>query len=154
MPSRIVRTEDQRESLITFLRSQKLPMTISWQKGADRTVPQNSLQWKWVAQITEYLGDNDAAGVQAILKLEIGVPILRAENETFSQFYDMVIKTHNYETKIGMMRAGMISVTSIMTKKQMVNFLDRVWAQYTGMGIALVNPDPEMVDYMKRHRVE
>lgn len=149
MAHRVIKTPSQREGLFSVLSNVDLPFTISWTKGHDRTAAQNRLQWQWAGECARDLDVDDAAGYQAIFKLEIGVPILRAENEEFRHIYDTLIKPASYEEKIKAMRSGMIDVSSRMTKKQMTNYLDRIWAEYTGLGVDLTLPDPEMVGRLK-----
>jgi hypothetical protein len=153
MPSRSIKSIAQLRNLFTFISTQKLPMRISWVLGDDRSTKQNNLMWLWVADIEKYLGDTDAATIQATMKLEIGVPIMRAASESFRQKYDEIIKPMTYEQKIICMRDFGFSVTSEMTIKQMNQFLDHVWQKYTALGIELSNPDPEMVDYLKSQKV-
>ena len=153
MPSRIIKTELQRDNLFAFLGNEPLPLTITWQKGKHRTNEQNRLQWLWAGEVSGYLGDTDAATVQASMKLEIGVPILRAENDDFREKYDRIIRPQTYEDKITIMRDFDFPVTSLMKVPQMIAYLDSIWAKYTAIGIELTDPDPEMLAYMARYRV-
>jgi len=152
MPQRIIKTDHQRDQLATFLAGQKLPMTVTWSHGKHRTAAQNALQWMWCGEIAEQLGDRDAAAVQAEFKLEIGVPILRAENDDFREKYDSTIRGLTYEQKITVMREFSFPVSSLMNVKQNIRYLDEIYARYVGRGFELTDPDPEMVGYMKRYR--
>jgi RNAse (barnase) inhibitor barstar len=47
MPSRLIRTADDLDALFTLLGNMKLPLTVDWVQGADRTAQQNKLMWRW-----------------------------------------------------------------------------------------------------------
>ena len=66
-------------------------------------------------------------------KLEQGVPILRRDSEDFRGTYDRVLKPLPYEHKLRAMR--LIEITSVMTVKQMTEYLDAVFREYSGRGV-------------------
>ena len=55
-------------------------------------------------------------------KLHFGVPILRAEDEHFREFYDGALKRLTYEQKMAAMEY--VPVTSIMSKAQLSRYLE------------------------------
>lgn len=139
MPSRTIRTEAQFQALGRLLSGLPMPYTVSWKLGADRTPDQNALHWKWAGEAAEQLGDCTADELQRRWKLEIGVPILRAEDDDFRAFYDEALKPRTYEQKLAAMKY--VPVTSIMTVPQMSQFMDAVFRECQGQGIVLTVPD-------------
>jgi hypothetical protein len=80
-PARHRKLSADLELWITLLRSKKRPMTVSQEDGRHRSVEQNKLQRLWCNEVSEQLGDHTPEEARAISKLEIAVPILRAEDE-------------------------------------------------------------------------
>lgn len=151
MAERILNDETDLELWITYLRSRKLPQTVSAVDGRDRTKEQNKLQWLWANEAAEQRGDVTADEVQREWKLTHGVPILREDSEEFRDLYDSLIKGRlSYEEKVAAMR--IIDVTSILKVRQMVRFLDAVSAECASRGIRLTDPDPSLAEYQARYR--
>ena len=109
--------------------------------GKDRSLDQNAILHAWIAQIANELREQTAAQIKAECKLVYGVPILRAEDEEFREFYDRAIKWMTYEQKLDAM--AFVPVTSIMTVKQLSQFLAGMQEGYRGR-VALEFP-PEDV---------
>lgn len=151
MPERIIRTPQDMDGLLALFGNLSLPITVHWQAGADRSGQQNRLQWLWAGEVAEQLGDRDAADVQAEWKLTIGVPILRGDSPAFREIYDASAKLLTYEQKIALMKIG-FSVTSDMTVRQMVRYLDEVERQCLTMGLRLTAPDPDLAKHHARYR--
>ena len=139
MSHRIIRTEEERAELLTLLGQIKLPATIQWRQGKDRSLDQNALQWKWATETAQQLGDRTEAEVQQDWKLRHGVPILRSENEAFCEKYDKHIQPLTYEEKLAFM--DLIDVTSIMGVRQMTKYLDTVQRECLQNGIWLTDPE-------------
>ena len=139
MTSRAIKTEDDRADVVALISHRELPFTVSIKKGSDRSLQQNNLMWEWNGQISAQLGDMTPQEIHEQNKLTIGVPILRAENPEFRDFYDAVVKGRTYEEKLRAMR--WIDVTSIMTVKQMTAFLDTVLRTYSEQGVRLPIPE-------------
>ena len=137
MTSRILRTGSDVDSFCALLRHMKTPLTVSWSRGADRSKEQNALSWVWAAQAADQLQDRDAADVRAEWKLTIGVPILRAENETFRDAYDKTVRDLSYEDKIVVMRDLDFPVTRLMNLSQMSRFMDAVQRRAIEQGVEL-----------------
>jgi hypothetical protein len=140
--TRSVETESDRKMLYRFIAVQKLPFTVTVEKGRRRTVPQNRLQRQWMREISEQLSDRTPEEVRGECKLTFGVPILREENEAFREAYDRHIKGLPYETKVAMMMEPLdFPVTRLMTTKQHKRYLDDVHRAYSAQGIVLTDPD-------------
>ena len=139
MSHRIIRTEEERAELLTLLGQIKLPATIQWRQGADRSLDQNALQWVWATEAARQYGDRTALEVQREWKLVHGVPILRSENEAFREKYDKHVKPLTYEEKLAFM--DLIDVTSIMGVRQMTEYQDTVQRECLQNGLRLTDPE-------------
>ena len=127
--------------LFTLLNNRELPVTINVTKGKDRSVDQNRLQRMWLNEAATQ-GDNTAEEYRGYIKLHIGVPILRNENDEFRIAYDRVIKPLAYELKLAAMMLPLdFPVTRLMTTGQHKRYLDDVYAHFTGLGMKLTEPD-------------
>lgn len=151
MPDRVLRTQADVDGMARLFGAMKLPVTVHWQAGADRSGQQNRLQWLWANEVAEQLDDRTPEDVQAEWKLTIGVPILRADDEAFRAIYDASIRPLTYEQKIAAMKIA-FPVTSLFNVRQMVRYLDAVERECLGMGLRLTQPDPELAQYHARYR--
>lgn len=152
MAHRILETDDDLADFTRFLGKLKLPVTVEWVQGRDRTRDQNALQWLWATEAAYQLGDRPANEVQREWKLRHGVPILREDSAEFRATYDRHIRPLPYEEKIAFM--DMIDVTSAMTVRQMVRFLDAVQRECLQNGLRLTDPDPSLATYQARYRAK
>lgn len=139
--SRSIQTDDDREFALLFMKSKKLPFTITITDGVRRSTEQNKLQRKWMLEIAEQLGDVTAEWVRGYCKLTIGVPILRAENEAFRVKYDSVVRPLTYEQKIAIMMEPLdLPVTRLMTTQQKTDYLDGIFRHFSEKGVVLTMP--------------
>lgn len=152
MPSRILRTEADREAFQIFVQTMKLPATMEWSQGADRSSEQNRLQFLWCHEAAEQRGDMTFEEVRHEWKLRYGVPILRRDSADFRAVYDEAIKPLPYELKLKAM--AFIPVTSEMSVRQMIEYLDTVQRETLQQGIQLTDPDPELASYHDRYRAK
>lgn len=150
MAHRILQTEADRADFVRFIGKAKLPLTVEWAPGRDRTRDQNALQWLWASEAANQRGDVTPTEVQHEWKLHHGVPILREESADFRELYDAMIRPLPYPKKLALM--ALVDVTSDMTVRQMVRFLDTVHRECSEHGIRLTAPDPELAAYQARYR--
>lgn len=150
MAHRIIDTERDRALFAQLVGGLKLPFTVEWVQGRDRTRDQNALQWLWATEAADQLGDRTSSEVQRDWKLRHGVPILREDSAEFRATYDRLIKPLSYEEKVEAME--FIDVTSAMKVRQMVRFLDAVQRECLEQGLRLTDPDPELASYQSRYR--
>lgn len=150
MASRILRTPEDVDTFVRLLCSLKLPVTVSWQAGADRSIEQNRLAWMWAGEVAEQTGDRSAADIHAEWKLTVGIPILR-EDADFRETYDATVKHLSYENKIRVMRDLDFPVTRLMKVRQMCRFLDEVERKCLEMGYQLTQPDDDLRQYNQRY---
>lgn len=152
MAHRILEKPSDVEEFARLLATVKLPITVEWRNGRDRTLDQNALQWLWATEAAHQLGDRTADEVRHEWKLHHGVPILREEDAQFREVYDRALKPLPYELKVEAMRY--VPVTSLMKVSQMVRYLDAVSRQCAQNGVVLTEPDPDLAKYQARHRTD
>jgi hypothetical protein len=150
MAHRIIRDASDINVLCTLLSNLKLPFTVTWAQGADRSLEQNRTQFMWAREASEQRGDMTADEVRCEWKLHHGVPILREESPDFRAVYDEAIKPLPYHMKLKAMR--FIPVTSEMKVRQMVRYLDAVQRECAEQGTRLTDPDPDLACYQSRYR--
>lgn len=139
---RKVKTEYDRQQLVTFLSQKVVGFTVEIKEGISekRSLDQNRLQRKWL-QEAEQQGDMTAEEYRAFCKLHFGVPILRAENEAFCAVYDDCFKSLPYERKLKFMAEPFdFAVTRLMTKPQKSQYLNAMYQHFTGLGFELTDP--------------
>ena len=141
MSTRSIKTEAQRETLLLFLKSKKLPLTVQITSGRIRSGEQNRLQRKWIGEIAEQLEGETTEDVRAYCKLRFGIPILRAENPEFKASYDRVIGGLSYEQKIEAMQQPLdMPITRLMSVDQKARYLADMSRYYTAQGVILTIP--------------
>lgn len=151
MASRILRTTEDVDAFVRLLCEVKLPVTVTWQKGADRSHDQNRLAWLWANEVAEQLGDREAPDVHAEWKLTVGIPILRGDDPDFRETYDATVKHLTYEHKIRVMRDLDFPVTRLMRVRQMCRFLDQIERRCMEMGLSLTQPPDDLARYNERY---
>lgn len=150
MAHRIIETAADLAEFTRFLSNLKLPVTVEWVQGRDRTRDQNALQWLWATEAAHQLGDRTPEEVRHDWKLRHGVPILREDSAEFREIYDKAIKPLPYELKVAAM--SFIPVTSEMKVRQMVRYLDTIQRECLEQGLRLTDPDPELAKHQARYR--
>lgn len=142
MTERVIRTEDDRAAAVALMNAMHPPYTVKLTKGAPRSLGQNRLQWKWYQEAAEQLQEYTPDQYRAWCKLHIGVPILRGEDDEYREAYDRVIKPLPYEQKLALMGEPLAyPVTSMMSTRQLTQFLDQVHEHFIKLGVRLTEPD-------------
>ena len=142
MTTRIIRNFTDVDALANLLRARKLPVTVSITAGESRSSEQNRLAWKWYGEVAAQLEDRTIEEVRGDAKLRFGVPILRADNGTYAETYDRLIRPRSYEDKLALMMAPHdMAVTRLMTTRQLTRYLDAFAAFYAAQGVALTIPE-------------
>ena len=108
--------------------------------NASRSQKQNGLAFLWYKERGKYRGET-IEQERAFCKLHYGVPILRAESETFRRSYDSILKPLNYEDKLQAVEDFDLPVTRLMTTKQFAYYLDTVDMESAKLGLVLSKPD-------------
>jgi hypothetical protein len=108
---------------------------VSAKVGKARSIDQNGVSHVWYAQIARELREDDEVGWKGYCKLHHAVPIMRAEDPEFRQFYDLAIKGLSYEQKLSAMK--FMPVTSLMTKLQLNAYLEAMQNDFLERGVKL-----------------
>ena len=144
---RWIRNEGDRELLLSLINNMDAPFTVDIEKGIreKRSSDQNRLQRLWVNE-AEQQGDMTAEEYRAYCKLHFGVPILRNENDTFAELYDLKIRDrvppYSYEQKLEFMAIPWdMHVTRLMTIKQHDKYLNMMHNHFTSLGMILTIPN-------------
>lgn len=136
--TRTIKTETERTQLIKFIESKEMPLTVTIKPGEEsRSIKQNRLAFQWFKDASTQ-GDQTSEQYRAESKLRFGVPILRRDDEDFKAKYDQAIKPLDYENKLICME--FFPVSSLMTTKQMTEFLNAVLSHFVGMGYIMTDP--------------
>ena len=115
-------------------------LRLNIKTGKDRSIDQNAISHCWYEQVARELREDSPEGVKCECKLRFGVPILRAADADFREMYDTAIRGHlSYEQKLKAMR--FLPVTSLMTVKQLSQYLEDVQAHYATRGVVLEFPE-------------
>lgn len=150
MAHRIITDATELDDFTRFLGTLKLPITVEWVQGRDRTKEQNRLQFLWAREAAEQRGDRTPEEQRNEWKLRYGVPIMREDSPEFRATYDRLIKPLSYPQKIEAM--DLIAVTSLMKVRQMVRYLDAVERECAEQGVKLTDPNPDLSAYHSRYR--
>lgn len=150
MPHRIITNAAEIDAFTALLGTLKLPITVEWALGRDRTNEQNRLQFLWAREAAEQRGDRTPEEQRNEWKLRYGVPIMREDSPEFRATYDRLIKPLTYPQKIEAM--DLIAVTSLMKVRQMVRYLDAIERECAEQGVVLTQPEPELRQYHDRYR--
>jgi hypothetical protein len=151
MVQRTVKNSDELKLLHVYLDGRKRPFTVDITEGRDRSTEQNRLAFKWYVEISDQTGE-DREDVRARCKLEIGVPILRAEQEKFRATYDRLIRPLTYPEKLALVRDIELPVTSLMNVDQMSRYLDVVFRRHAEIGVVLTIPPDRYAFNPERER--
>ena len=135
-------TRQEAERLAEFLVGLSPPFTVSWTEGGKRSLDQNALLWRWNDEIAKHFGDRTADDVHRENKLLIGCRILVRDDPDFAEFVTN-LSGLTYEQKLQAM--DYLAVTSIMTTRQLSEFMDTVHRKFSQQGVMLT--DPEMLKY-------
>lgn len=143
MSAMVINSETSLQSAIGDLREmwgKHKFLRLNVKAGKDRSLDQNAISHCWYEQLAREIKDEDALGWKSFCKLNFAVPILRAEDEAFREFYDGAIKSSlSYEEKLQAMK--FVPVTSLMTKPQLSKYLEEMQRHFLGRGVRLVFPE-------------
>ena len=131
-------TRQEAERLAEFLVGLSPPFTVSWTEGGKRSLDQNALMWRWNDEIAKHFGDQTADDVHRENKLLIGCRILVRDDPDFADFVTN-LSGLTYEQKLQAM--DYLAVTSIMTTRQLSEFMDTVHRKFSQQGVMLTDPD-------------
>lgn len=141
MTSRVIQSNEDRDSVMALIQSRKFPFTVAITDGRHRSIQQNKLQRMWLREAAEQLGEYTAEQYRAYCKLHFGVPILRSEDDDFRQQYDKHIRDKSYEDKLEIMAIPLdFPVTRLMKTGQKKRYLDDMYEHFSALGVILTEP--------------
>ncbi|WP_136420313.1 hypothetical protein [Herbaspirillum sp. ST 5-3] len=115
-------------------------LRLNVKTGKDRSLDQNAISHVWYEQLSRELPEEDALGWKCFCKLYFGVPLMRAEDEEFREFYDAAIKKSlTHEQKLAAMKY--LPVTSHMTTAQLSKYLEAMQQHFIKHGVMLEFPE-------------
>jgi len=120
-------------------------LTVSWAQGAPLSDAQRRLSFRWYQDAARQLGDQTPAEVRAECKVVFGAPILCRDNDSFRASWESLRQRFTHEEILRFVEQTELPMTSIMTVKQMTEYLDGVQRHYSGHGVWLT--DPEALKY-------
>ncbi len=100
-----------------------------------RTLDQSAQAHVWYKQISKELGEDTPLGVKCECKLNVGIPILCAEDDEFRQFWAMASKGLTYEDQL--IAVKFVAVTSIMTIDVSNQYLRELQNYWRPRGVSL-----------------
>lgn len=137
----LIKTESDRQEFIK--KAQKVDISKPWIFSAEpykpkRSVNQNSLLYKWLAEIGKQSG-NGAEYERNFCKFTYGCMILVADSSEFAAFYSNLVDNLDYEQAIESM--AFISLTSLFNVKQFTQYLNHIETYAAKQGYHLTKPD-------------
>jgi len=100
-----------------------------------RSLSQNDLIHALYREIAAQAEDERLVDIVRYCKLHHGVPILRAADDAFREFYDTAVKGLEYEQKLKAM--DFLPVTSRMSTEQASQYVEAVSADYFSRGFEI-----------------
>ena len=141
MTNRVLKTPADLMAWLGTLSAMSFPMTVSATAGEKRSNPQNRTINMWYDEAAIKLGDTTTEDVRAECKMQFGVPILRRDNAAFRLGYDTDFKPFPYETKRRLFKTLQPAVTSLMTVKQLNEYMDAMQQHFSSAGVVLTDPE-------------
>lgn len=121
-------------ALVREISTLPLPFRVEVKSG-ERSVDQNALSHRWYAQIWTQGRELNTVQARRFCKLHFGVPIMRANDDTFRSGWDRLIKPLPYETKLEIM--DWWPVTSLMSTTEMREYLTMMQTHFGPKGVIL-----------------
>lgn len=108
-------------------------LRMSLIEGLHRSLDQNSMNFELYIHIGDQLYGGDHQHARNECKLDVGIPILCRDDDAFHEVWSRTLAPHPREVQLAAML--MIQVTSLMTRKQNVEYINRVLDTYTVQGV-------------------
>lgn len=138
MPTRILKDAKEAQQAAAAIQEVGYPCTVSWAKGAKRSLAQNATIHMWMGQIAGATGQTQAE-VKAFCKWHLGRPILIETKPDWAAKYAPMWESLSYEMRLQLFE--FLPVTSVMGVRQLSDFMDAMQQHYLPMGIPLVDPE-------------
>lgn len=120
-------------------------------RAGQRSLDQNAVIHCWYEQMGRELREDSAQGWRRYCKLHHGVPILRAEDADFREFYDAALKdTFTYEQKLKAM--DILPVTRLMSVAQLSAYMEALQDDFRPRGVTLVVKEKSVIRRVSEKR--
>lgn len=139
MTQRTITTPEQAQNIAAFLTGLSVPYTITVRDGKVRTLNQNALLHKWFGEIAKQ-GDTTASQVKGQCHHEYGLPI-RLRDEQFAWLWNNSAAKLDYEKRCAVLASGQFQISSKMNTKELSEYMDAMFPDYTARGIHLTLPE-------------
>ena len=142
MPSMILRQPADILRLSIKLQAPKMPITVSWVQGEDRTTQQNALLHMWFGQIAKHYGDRTMLDVKGVCHVKYGVPI-RMREAVFAFVYKRALGDLSYEKQCDFFAQEKppIHISSEMKLPELSEYMTAMAADYRAEGVYLTDPE-------------
>lgn len=127
------------DRLCAALQDMPTPFRVTVLEGKGRSIDQNALLHKWFGEIARQKGDETLMDVKAQCNLTYGAPILIRDDEMWGRFWKAI--GLSYEQRIKAFKLGYVQCTSLMTAKQLSEYMDAMSRDYRGEGFRLTDPE-------------
>ena len=104
----------------------------------DRSSKQNKMIHGLYGDIARNVDGQGIVDIKRYCKLHLGIPILRASDPKYLDWYDSSVKPLPYETKLMLM--DHLEVTSLFTVGQGTEYITSILREYSSQGVHI--PDP------------
>lgn len=108
-------------------------LRISIIPGMDRSLDQNSMAFELYTHIADWFYGKDVEHARAECKLDIGLPILRRDDEHLNDLCGRTIDPLSREDQLAFIKT--MSVTSDMSRGQATEYINRVMDTYSAQGL-------------------
>jgi len=146
--TRHVITAEEAQRVADLIVGLPRPLTITWTEGGKRTLSQNALVHKWYGEIAKHYGDRTAMQVKGQCHVDYGVTI-KMRDPAWAWVWRQISERLTYEQKCRVFEKGIVGMTSVMTTKELSEYMDAVSQHYRGEGIRLT--DPQVMTYEQAH---
>lgn len=140
MPSMVIRDPADIVRLTLRLKELKLPLTVSWVQGEDRTTAQNALLHQWFGQIAAHYGDRNMADVKGECHVQYGLPI-RLRDPVFAWIWKRTGAGLSHEEQRRFFAKGGLPMSSVMKIKELTEYMDAMSNDYRAQGVWLTDPE-------------
>lgn len=114
-------------------------VVVRFTSGKSRSQRQNRTIHMWFGQIAGWSQDQSAAEVKAENKLEIGLPIMEANQPEWIDEWEPLYAPFPYAQRLKLFEV--IPMTSKMKVREMQQFMNAMQRKYAQMGLILIDPE-------------
>lgn len=140
MPSMVIRDPADILRLVARLKKLKLPLTVSWVQGEDRTRAQNSLLHQWFGQVAAHYGDRTMTDVKGDCHVEYGLAI-RLRDPVFAWVWARTGAHLTPEEQRRFFAKKGLPMSSVMKLPELNEYMTAMSKDYRAEGVYLTDPE-------------